>query len=412
MKAKYESIDWSKVDPAIKKQFDSIKTDTTDFTREKAVEAFQENFDTLMELLPKAAFKKEKAIATTKSDKKKSSNFGDPKQRAPKYKEGQSIIDNSDGKKHKITNIGAWDEEKGEYRMLWGANGVGYESDVKPAKKEKEKKEPKPKVKHAIKGKSVDEISAAECLEAWRNRRASYKNSVKKAKTTPVFEKITDKVESTIEAVIKNTSDAEIKKSPAKFLKKIEDLGQAGKQFLQKFRATLGDDYDGGDIKDFEKSLDELIDKLRNRYSGKVEKKMMGGDLAGDIVSFEESKKNAIAAAKRDGDVRVIYRGENDKDFSFAKKTEYDRGISHGKRIIAIVEKNGEVIGEYTYFKKMDEKPFATRKEANDRMRKLSIEKPEVPYKVSNASGKYEIMYGERDFFDEGMENGGKMKIK
>lgn len=223
MKAKYDSINWSKVDAAVKEQIDEIKKDTKDFTDKAAMETFKENFDLLMELVPEDAYKKEEKTETKKEEKKAEDN----------------------------TNS----EKKGK-----GHPKVPADKTKRTPKAQAEKP------KYQVKGKSEDEISAEECLEAWRTRRASAKKSAKKAKTTPVFVRIADKIEGAIENAIKNTAADDIKKNPGKFIDRIESLADAGKKFLQQFRSILGSDYDGAEVKEFETELDKLIEKLRKKY--------------------------------------------------------------------------------------------------------------------------------------------------
>jgi hypothetical protein len=212
MKKKYESINWSKVDAAIKAEFDIIESKTKGFSDEELNKKFEANFNDLMSLVPDDAIKSE----------------------APEKKET-----------------------------------TAKEAKPKKEKKEKAPKAKKEKVEKKVSGKPVEEISAEECLEAWRSRREAAKKSARKSKTVSVFERISDKVESAIEGAIKNTPAAEIKDDPKKFIDKVEAIGDAGKEFLQKFRTILGSDYEGDEIKSFEKHFDAFVSTLRKKYQKK-----------------------------------------------------------------------------------------------------------------------------------------------
>lgn len=222
MKKKYESINWSKVDPAIKAEFDIIKEKTKDFSDDELNKKFEANFSDLMSLVPADAIKKEEAAKPTE------------KKEAPAKKEAKP-------KKEKKAK----------------------------AKKEKKQKEKKPAVKLKVGEKEISEISAAECLEQWRKRREAAKKSARKAKTTSVFSRITDKIESAVEAAIKNTPASEIKKDPEKYINRWEVIGRETKNFLQNFKVWLKEDYDEGDVKEFTKHFDDFISSLKKKYESK-----------------------------------------------------------------------------------------------------------------------------------------------
>lgn len=279
MKAKYDSINWSKVDAAVKEQIDEIKKDTKDFTDKAAMETFKENFDLLMELVPEDAYKKEEKTETKKA-KKETSKSEKTKKNIITMADGFQFEEVSEDyakknwKKQEIYRVDVDNDVEGliEDESAFGKGnvfGIELNKKSKDTKSTKTSKAPKAQVakpKYQVKGKSEDEISAEECLEAWRTRRASAKKSAKKAKTTPVFVRIADKIEGAIENAIKNTAADDIKKNPGKFIDRIESLADAGKKFLQQFRSILGSDYDGAEVKEFETEIDKLIEKLRKKY--------------------------------------------------------------------------------------------------------------------------------------------------
>lgn len=64
------------------------------------------------------------------------------------------------------------------------------------------------------------------------------------------------------------------------------------------------------------------------------------------LVKVVESAKNA---AKRDGYTMVVYRSDDELKYSFARKSEFERGISQGEPAVAYVNESGIV--DYKYAK-------------------------------------------------------------
>lgn len=86
------------------------------------------------------------------------------------------------------------------------------------------------------------------------------------------------------------------------------------------------------------------------------------------------------------------------------KKNELRKKLKELELVIHRYERNyaeGGKIGDWTYFKKLDEKPFASRAEANKRIKELKKENPRGMYQTHKASGEYPILYGVTDFFEE-----------
>lgn len=179
----------------------------------------------------KAAKKEKKSIVKTSLGASKKEKPAKPAGK-PKYKVGDKIIDKETGKKDKITEIGAWDAEAKEYRILWGTNGVGHESDVK-------KDTSKPTMQHeraiarskktaAKKATNDDEledtvtiqgvtISKADCpdgYEAFMEAKAAKKKSAEASEKKPDIEKASHSLEVGFERIFDSIAKNKIEGEP------------------------------------------------------------------------------------------------------------------------------------------------------------------------------------------------------
>ena len=136
---------------------------------------------------------------------------------------------------------------------------------AKKAKKAKKVKAPAPKVTAKRDG-DAEEPGCDELLKRFNDRREAAKKSQRKAKTTPVFTKISSDVVDAVEKAINNVDANDIKGDPKINIAKFEVLKTAAENFLKAFKSVLGDDYSTKDSEKEIKELEDLISKLENKY--------------------------------------------------------------------------------------------------------------------------------------------------
>lgn len=139
----------------------------------------------------------------------------------------------------------------------------------KRKEKETARKAEKASRKVVFEGKEISRDDADYCeklLKAWNKRREKAKASAKKSKTKPVFEKITEGVESEVFRAIKNVPVKKISENPDKYIKLFKDIEDHTEKFLTGFKQLLGEDYDRDDIKESLKPIKEFIEKLKEKF--------------------------------------------------------------------------------------------------------------------------------------------------
>jgi len=148
----------------------------------------------------------------------------------------------------------------------------------KAAKKKKAKgkkqKEPTKYVKGATivtakRDGDVEEPGCDELLKRFNDRREAAKKAQRKAKTTPVFTKISSDVVDAVEKAINNVDASDIKDAPKATINKFEALKTAAENFLKAFKSVLGEDYKAKDSEKEIKELEDLISKLGSKYLNK-----------------------------------------------------------------------------------------------------------------------------------------------
>ncbi len=151
-------------------------------------------------------------------------------------------------------------EAKNNYRYPVG--GRSKEEVIKKKKKGKPKVSSSPKFTAKRDGDDA-EPGCDELLKRFNDRREAAKKSQRKAKTIPVFTKISSDVVNAVEKAIKNVPIVLIDK---KEINRFESLKNAAQNFLKEFRFVLGDHYDSKDSEKEIKELEDLISKLENKY--------------------------------------------------------------------------------------------------------------------------------------------------
>ena len=145
----------------------------------------------------------------------------------------------------------------------------------RPAKEETKKEGAKKEHKEAAKkvvvdGKEISSSDADYCeklLTAWAGRREKAKQSAKKHKTTPVFERITAKVEQAVTQAINTIPAKELAANPGRHIKSFEKLESSMKEFLQDFKVVVGDAYDSKDVVEAVAGINDLIGKLKKKFA-------------------------------------------------------------------------------------------------------------------------------------------------
>lgn len=126
-----------------------------------------------------------------------------------------------------------------------------------------------------IDGKEVDMDSSDFCdylLKKFKERRNKAKSSSTKKKTPSVMERIASSIERTVTQALKTNvkdNDAEYTKNPTFFLKRVNQLETATKNFLHSMKDVLGDEYDESEVSDAIKSIEELSKKIIEKYKKK-----------------------------------------------------------------------------------------------------------------------------------------------
>ena len=152
-------------------------------------------------------------------------------------------------------------------------------------KKVRKKIEKKPtRTVTTVSGKTITPKDPDFCKEAeakWYARRAEAKKSARKAKTTPVFNKITGDVAHSVMKAVKSVSVAEIKKDPAEFKKEAHALGSAAKSFLKAFKDILGSGYKASEIESEFSELEKVVNALIKKHETRLE---TGGTIENEPI--------------------------------------------------------------------------------------------------------------------------------
>lgn len=172
------------------------------------------------------------------------------------------------------------------------------EAEKKPEKTPKEPKAPKEKkpvvkkekMKIVYKGKEVNEDDPEFCskiVDAWRERKEASKKAEGKRKTKPVIQRVAANIASAVAKGISSIEVEDIKKDPKAAIKQMEELEAAGKDFLAKYKAILGDKITQKEIAEEFSGLDKAIAKISEKYLEKT-KKEDGGEVDNDSIIFDE----------------------------------------------------------------------------------------------------------------------------
>lgn len=307
MKEIYESINWSKVDGSVKAQFDSIKSDTENFSDADMIGVYQENFDELVGIV-------------------KSKNPEAMGGKAPAKPTEKKVAKPAKARKRK--------------------------SPRKKGKKAKASKKKKDVV--LFKGKPVSQADCDDLIREYQKRREASKKSSKKSQTKSIFEKVTDKVEGVVAQAIKSVGAEAISKDPKAFSDKVDKIADATKEYLQKFKSILGDEYDSSEVQDVVKHIEALADKIRS----KAKKKMSdGGSMAtGGVVYLDGIKGEKFKTNKA---LREFVRNQAT---SGVKKVEVD----YENRIIPTFDtwviEDGKLIHKGEFYQPNYDKAEAERK--------------------------------------------------
>lgn len=163
-------------------------------------------------------------------------------------------------------------EEKPATRRGQGKSTTGKKAEKPAAKKEakakpaaaKPKKTDSPTVE--IKGKTLSVEDCKEVLEEWEKRRKKAKASQKKSNRRSVSTRVAANAVQGVETAVNSVPAEEIAENPEAFIKKVERLKKAAKEFLDAFKAVLGDEYSSTDINEEFEDLDTLIKDLMKKY--------------------------------------------------------------------------------------------------------------------------------------------------
>lgn len=184
--------------------------------------------------------------------------------RPPKYRAGQMIIEKKTGKKHKVVELGEWDEDKKQYRLIWGKNGVGYESDVKPndgkaptTKKEKTKKTAP--VKSSGPKANLNYEDCEDLLSKNKTAKKKSNQAVEKSENKHLNTKLGDKFE-IMAKQIANDKDVKAKaeKNPSKLAQQLKEVEASFLVFINKLNALTGKQISSSRAKEILAVLREL----------------------------------------------------------------------------------------------------------------------------------------------------------
>lgn len=91
-------------------------------------------------------------------------------------------------------------------------------------------------------------------------------------KTKSVMALVSSKIEAGVEKAIKtgiSNQKPSLTKNPKVFIGKVEKLETATKNFLTQLKEVLGNDYDAKEVTETAKSIQKMIDDLKNKYTKK-----------------------------------------------------------------------------------------------------------------------------------------------
>jgi len=131
-------------------------------------------------------------------------------------------------------------------------------------KKDASTKKKKQKHTYTIGGKNIADLSCEELYAAVRDSHKKRTSTGKKTK--PAIEKVALGVHSAVKAAVKNISEKDLEKHPKETINKIEKLKKSASEFLNDFKDLLGSDYDKAEVKQEVEALEQLIEKLKEKY--------------------------------------------------------------------------------------------------------------------------------------------------
>lgn len=140
----------------------------------------------------------------------------------------------------------------------------------KVAPKKSTKKKAAPKKEKAdeviVEGKTLTVEDCEELIKKFKSDRNKSRRSSKKSRSRSTSTRVAANIAQGIETAIDSIPAAEIAESPRAAISKMERLKKAGQEFLESFKAVLGDEYSQIDIKKAMKEVQELIDGLEKKY--------------------------------------------------------------------------------------------------------------------------------------------------
>ena len=138
------------------------------------------------------------------------------------------------------------------------------EAKAKPAAKKPAAKKDSPTV--TVNGKTLSVEDCRQVLEEWEKKREKAKKSQKKSNRRSVSTRVAANAVQGVETAVRSVPAEEIAANPDAFVKKVERLKKAAKEFMDAFKAVLGDEYDRTDINEEFADLDKMIKDLIKKY--------------------------------------------------------------------------------------------------------------------------------------------------
>lgn len=207
----------------------------------------------------------------------------------------QALIDNpnvsEDDKKNLREGIQKFKDKLGsEKKEETDKPVVKKTTSVKPKAKPKakptatpttEKKMPKgvtmlSKKKVMVNGVEMNTDSKEFCdyltAEFVKRKEKAKENKGNRKKTKSVMALVSSKIEAGVEKAIKtgiSNQKPSLAKNPKVFIGKVEKLETATKNFLTQLKEVLGNDYDAKEVTETAKSIQKMIDDLKNKYAKK-----------------------------------------------------------------------------------------------------------------------------------------------
>jgi hypothetical protein len=142
--------------------------------------------------------------------------------------------------------------------------GSGHSKTKSSKKKDAPAKKKKEKHVYKIAGKDISTLSCEELYAAVRESHKKRTATGKKSK--PVIEKVALGVHHAVKAAVKNISTKDLENHPTETINKIEKLKKSASEFLNDFKGLLGADYDKSEVKQEVEALEQLIEKLKEKY--------------------------------------------------------------------------------------------------------------------------------------------------